>query len=107
MLRFFSRLRVTPSPIFATQPASEQLAKNLPDVFVGLPYRSHRIWVCASVSAPSVTSQILSSMADASSNTTRMRLPWLCMPAKPSVFSFDHGIASMRHFFSRTLSSAM
>ena len=54
------------------------------------------ISVRSSVSAPSATSHTRSLMDEASSKTRRMRLPWLCKPAKASVLVSDHGTISQR-----------
>ena len=51
------------------------------------------------------TSQILSTMALASSKIKMTRRPWLCRPANASVFSSLHGIASARHSRSRSESA--
>jgi hypothetical protein len=73
---------------------------NRPVLRVGLPNANHRISVLASVSAPSVVSQMMSGMAEASSNTTMIRRPSLCRPANASVLLSDQGTASMRQVFS-------
>ncbi len=84
----------------------EKHSRNRPLLRVGLPNTHQIISVFSSVRAPSVTSQMTSGMAEASSNTTRMRLPWLCRPAKASVFRSLHGTISMRQVFSWSLSLA-
>ena len=69
---------------------------------VGLPNASQMISVPSSVKAPSDTSQILSLIAEASSKIKMTRRPLLCSPAKASVFSSLHGIASARQSRSRS-----
>src|SRR5690606_880386 len=71
-------------------------SRNRPVFLVGLPKATQIISVRSSVSAPSATSQILSEMADASSNTSSTRLPSLCRPAKASELCSDQGTASIR-----------
>src|SRR5215467_5466508 len=73
---------------------------NRPVFRVGFPNTHHTISVLASVSAPSVVSQIMSGIAEASSNITRMRLSLLCNPANASVFLSDQGTMSIRHVLS-------
>jgi len=71
-------------------------SRNRPVESVGLPRQSQMISVRSSVSAPSATSHTRSLMDEASSKTRRMRLPWLCKPAKASVLVSDHGTISQR-----------
>src|SRR5882672_9673928 len=72
-------------------------SRNRPVFLVGLPNTHQMISVLESVRAPSVVSQMMSGMAEASSNTTRMRRSLLCKPANASVFRSDHGTMSIRH----------
>ena len=68
-------------------------SKNRPVFLVGLPKAIHMAF--GVVIAPSVTSQITSSMADASSYSTSTCFSWV--PAKFSGAFLDHGIAWAYH----------
>ena len=89
MLLWIQRWRLMP----------KQSAKR-PVLRVWLPKATQIISVSLSVSAPSDTSQMILSIALASSKIITIRLPWLCNPAKASVLFLLHGTASIRHVFS-------
>src|SRR6266852_524726 len=79
-------------------------SRNRPKLRVGLPKTSQMSWVARSENAPSAVSQMMSSISEASSKTSSIRLPLLWSPAKAWGLVLDHGIMSIRQVRSRVLS---
>ena len=80
---------------WAKRPPAKHSRKR-PALRVGLPNTAHNSSVPASVSAPSMVSQIGSGMAEASSNSAKARRPLLCRPAIASVLFSLQVMASTR-----------